>query len=235
MAIHELDDETLREIIKCQMEDNGIPYQEYYFMAAREYYDTRGEIPTLDMIISGHQIIQESENRYNSSSESESEQTDDPDESENENENDSQIETAQIHNGPQIPNVPQISIVPQIHNGPQIPNLPQVPNSLLSSLLGVLLSPDTNMQFPTSMEDVKMVLKKEALDNLKLIFIKEPTTLGEKNQCLTCYDDFVKSDLVRILPCGHTFHRLCIDEQLLNVSHNCPVCNQSAGEYYAMD
>merc|ERR1712113_689373 len=38
--------------------------------------------------------------------------------------------------------------------------------------------------------------------------------------CLVSFDD---GDELRVLPCGHVFHRECIDHWLLNSSTVCPV------------
>lgn len=39
--------------------------------------------------------------------------------------------------------------------------------------------------------------------------------------CAICTDDFVKDQLVRIMPCGHLFHRGCVDEWLVERSRTC--------------
>ncbi|PFH32409.1 zinc finger, C3HC4 type (RING finger) domain-containing protein [Besnoitia besnoiti] len=41
--------------------------------------------------------------------------------------------------------------------------------------------------------------------------------------CAICIEDFVPSALVRVLPCGHVFHRSCIDSWFLR-SSVCPLC-----------
>lgn len=40
--------------------------------------------------------------------------------------------------------------------------------------------------------------------------------------CAICTDEFVKNQLVRILPCGHLFHQSCVDEWLVRRSRTCP-------------
>jgi len=42
--------------------------------------------------------------------------------------------------------------------------------------------------------------------------------------CGVCLVDFVNGDELRLLPCGHRFHRECIDHWLLQSSTVCPVC-----------
>lgn len=41
--------------------------------------------------------------------------------------------------------------------------------------------------------------------------------------CAVCLDDFVRGDLLRVLPCGHELHRACVDPWL-EAHHNCPLC-----------
>jgi hypothetical protein len=41
--------------------------------------------------------------------------------------------------------------------------------------------------------------------------------------CSVCTDDFVESEKVRILPCGHIYHQHCIDPWLLERSGTCPM------------
>ncbi len=41
--------------------------------------------------------------------------------------------------------------------------------------------------------------------------------------CSICLEDFVKGEDVRVLPCSHQFHPICIDPWLLNISGTCPM------------
>ena len=41
--------------------------------------------------------------------------------------------------------------------------------------------------------------------------------------CSVCTEDFAENDRVRILPCGHVYHRRCIDPWLLRFGGNCPL------------
>lgn len=43
------------------------------------------------------------------------------------------------------------------------------------------------------------------------------------NTCGVCLVDFQGGEEIRTLPCGHLFHRECIDHWLLNCSISCPV------------
>lgn len=43
--------------------------------------------------------------------------------------------------------------------------------------------------------------------------------------CVVCISDFVDSDLLRLLPCGHEFHVKCVDKWLRK-STSCPICRR---------
>lgn len=51
--------------------------------------------------------------------------------------------------------------------------------------------------------------------------ISEKSTVGNST-CAICTEEFVKNQLVRVLPCGHLFHQGCIDEWLVKRSRTCP-------------
>ena len=42
--------------------------------------------------------------------------------------------------------------------------------------------------------------------------------------CSICTEDFTLGEELRVLPCNHKFHPLCVDPWLLNVSGTCPLC-----------
>lgn len=42
--------------------------------------------------------------------------------------------------------------------------------------------------------------------------------------CSICTEDFTLGEALRVLPCNHKFHPLCVDPWLLNVSGTCPLC-----------
>jgi len=46
------------------------------------------------------------------------------------------------------------------------------------------------------------------------------------NECSICLDDFQDGDKVRILPCGHIFHRDEIDDWLTRIKKLCPICKR---------
>jgi hypothetical protein len=85
-----------------------------------------------------------------------------------------------------------------------------------------------------NMVDVKKILPEAVVETIPLIMIKDTNNLEENKECLNCYDQFVETDLVRILPCGHHYHRLCIDKQLQTESWICPMCKKPASEKYEL-
>merc|ERR1712154_499033 len=50
------------------------------------------------------------------------------------------------------------------------------------------------------------------------------------DSCAICLDDFGHGEELRLLPCGHAFHRQCVDPWLLKQSELCPMCKQSIFE-----
>ncbi|XAO22033.1 hypothetical protein I312_100796 [Cryptococcus bacillisporus CA1280] len=54
---------------------------------------------------------------------------------------------------------------------------------------------------------------------------KRPTRrYFSKDECAICMDAFEKGDIVRILPCGHVFHKEECDEWLMKWRKLCPTC-----------
>ena len=49
----------------------------------------------------------------------------------------------------------------------------------------------------------------------------------ERTKCSICLEDFQCGDVVRTLPCFHSFHKDCIDRWLRSKSI-CPICKHSA-------
>lgn len=54
----------------------------------------------------------------------------------------------------------------------------------------------------------------------------EPLEISDDDDltCPICFDDFQDGQILRILPCKHRFHALCVDPWLLNSSTHCPMC-----------
>ena len=62
-------------------------------------------------------------------------------------------------------------------------------------------------------------------DNTRKLPTRKYRSGEEKiERCAICVEDFVDGDILRVVPCGHSFHKECIDEWLINHSNVCPLC-----------
>ena len=50
---------------------------------------------------------------------------------------------------------------------------------------------------------------------------------GQQESCVICLSEFESGDALRLLPCGHRFHRKCVDNWLPK-SKACPICRCNA-------
>lgn len=57
-------------------------------------------------------------------------------------------------------------------------------------------------------------------------FLPPGRTYFSTDECAICLCDFVDGDRVRILPCGHIFHRQEVDDWLVRVKKLCPICKR---------
>ena len=47
-----------------------------------------------------------------------------------------------------------------------------------------------------------------------------------ENECSICLCKYKNTDILKLLPCKHPFHKKCIKKWLSNEEHNkCPLCN----------
>jgi hypothetical protein len=51
-----------------------------------------------------------------------------------------------------------------------------------------------------------------------------PSSSSDNDSCPICFETFHDGDILRVLPCRHTFHAICVDPWLLNSSSQCPLC-----------
>lgn len=64
----------------------------------------------------------------------------------------------------------------------------------------------------------------EMIDTLPVIqYDPDKFDSGSETQCAVCLSEFVLHDSLRRLPCGHSFHRACIDKWLKR-NKVCPLC-----------
>lgn len=64
----------------------------------------------------------------------------------------------------------------------------------------------------------------ELIDSMPLIVYSQEMR-GEEMSCAVCLSDFDRDAVLRRLPCGHSFHRGCIDKWLKR-NKVCPLCLQ---------
>jgi len=66
----------------------------------------------------------------------------------------------------------------------------------------------------------------EVIDNMPLVrYSPDSKSEGVESSCAVCLSDFEVDDMLRQLPCGHNFHRTCIDKWLRQ-NKVCPLCLQ---------
>ncbi|KAL7753813.1 hypothetical protein RI367_000745 [Sorochytrium milnesiophthora] len=56
------------------------------------------------------------------------------------------------------------------------------------------------------------------------IFYHAKLRENEPTMCVICLDEFQDEDELRVLPCNHMFHLVCVDQWLIERRNCCPVC-----------
>lgn len=82
--------------------------------------------------------------------------------------------------------------------------------------------------------DVTLPVTKETFQNIPEVSfadIKKYISTEISEKCSICMDKFNQTDLIKILPCKHYFHKNCVAEWLTKYNHICPLCRQSSGEH----
>nr|KAF6402334.1 ring finger protein 150 [Rousettus aegyptiacus] len=69
---------------------------------------------------------------------------------------------------------------------------------------------------------------KKAISKLQVRTIKkgDKETESDFDNCAVCIEGYKPSDVVRILPCRHLFHKSCVDPWLLD-HRTCPMCKMN--------
>ena len=67
----------------------------------------------------------------------------------------------------------------------------------------------------------------EAINQLETVEFRETEGGAGKSEncCAICLSDYEPGEQLRVLPCGHRFHKACVDEWL-RVNASCPTCRQ---------
>lgn len=55
----------------------------------------------------------------------------------------------------------------------------------------------------------------------------DPKSEYDQSSCVICLCDFEENDVLYVLPCGHEYHKACIEPWLLTKSSLCPICKTS--------
>ncbi|XWS29169.1 hypothetical protein CRYUN_Cryun24cG0005500 [Craigia yunnanensis] len=76
--------------------------------------------------------------------------------------------------------------------------------------------------------DVSKKVKKGASNFQAKLNPGEASSKGET--CCVCLSSMKEGDDIRVLPCLHQFHRVCVDRWLNACRKNCPVCRFSMRE-----
>ena len=216
--------EDIIEIIRVQLVDAGVTALEEHFNIAIDYYNEFNIIPHINYIIGMAMHDQHGEN-----------------EDQNPHNNFEPVQLIAIPIGQNIdnnnnPNTQ--SIIIQNNSNIQAQDSDsddenEIPNSSVNQppeSQNENNDDDIDVQLITSRFQ-NLIVKKviDSIGDLKLAIVKENTEYN--TECMVCYDNFVLTDLVRILPCNHVAHRSCIDDYLQKESHLCPMCKKSGGKY----
>ncbi|XP_076339582.1 RING finger protein 150-like isoform X2 [Tachypleus tridentatus] len=76
---------------------------------------------------------------------------------------------------------------------------------------------------------------KKALDKIpiKTLRTEDREANGDFECCAVCIEIFKVAEVVRTLPCKHTFHKSCVDPWLLD-QRSCPMCKMDILKYYGL-
>lgn len=79
-------------------------------------------------------------------------------------------------------------------------------------------------RFFDDLEDVKVTLSNEQMNNLKQIKLNKNNITNYTNNCSICLDSFNLNEELLVLKCNHYFHYNCIHPWLTKESTKCPTC-----------
>ncbi|OLY82145.1 E3 ubiquitin-protein ligase [Smittium mucronatum] len=58
---------------------------------------------------------------------------------------------------------------------------------------------------------------------------------ADSHECLICMDIMLVGDKVSDIPCGHRYHKRCLERWLKKVQKSCPECQASSANRYPID
>lgn len=94
-------------------------------------------------------------------------------------------------------------------------------------------SADSVAETEDQLEDLPVMSLEEATPTAEVLVVDAGDAAGARIEqcCAVCLCEFSEGDVLRLLPCSHTFHVSCIDKWLLlgkEKKVTCPLCNQAA-------
>lgn len=91
-----------------------------------------------------------------------------------------------------------------------------------SEVAGAAGEDECEAEMPADNSDVSNN-KTEILEEHEQHDRDQPRPRDESVSCSVCTEEFAENDTVRILPCGHIYHRRCIDPWFLDFGSTCPL------------
>lgn len=226
-----MDFEDIREIIKIQLTDIEIDPQYSHYLKAFVFYQKNNYLPNIDEIISdNYEIIDDDDDDSSNNGDNLS----DNDNLRHNNDNLSDDDDNLSHNNDNLnDNDDNLNDDNDSSNDTDDDNHYDNTFSIVEQRYDIELSSSTDSSSiinPNNMLDVLKVVKN--IDEIPLSMYKLYINSSSNTQCFICYDPFVPTDIIRILPCTHILHRCCIDDYFLNNSHRCPACTESVVDNY---
>jgi Ring finger domain len=226
-----MDRESLREILRLQFDDIDMDnINEAYYDIGYEYYDDHQTVPNVEYILNTYQ----GRLAGNNTTEEDDDNEDEPNNNNNDNDDDEEEYLGATVTEPMTQRQSNI-IQPLLerligsHSDEQLIVGQRIGGIMGTNLENIFMAIRPIQVIQPVMVDVKTVLDVTEIKKLTLVSINKENKSDHKD-CIGCFANFVESDIVRILPCNHKFHRSCIDTYLATKSYMCPSCEQPASE-----